>query len=606
MTPDTSTRNQYQSSDAIYIWEMVSLAFILIPVLGILISQHFPEKELAMKISIASVVVLFFSVTTAISLLLPIIFNGRARTSISDIIIFSIVAILLDFLFVILFLRENPNWGNNIREALLKVGLKERNITTGFAFLYLMKTVGTILGFYALLRSKDLIIERLDQYQSESLTELVKSLVGMPGYKGRAWLMWIVSLRYWKRPYLDYRLACFLCIGIYTIFLPLNDLSNFIKIIAGISYKGSIAYVWQFVLLVVSIVIYMAWVANFRLRTTILHLSDIHISSNQEAEAWSSQLVDDLFYNLKQRRVGWLIISGDIANTASEDEYRAAALLISNLCANLNISKERVIISPGNHDVCWTASEKAYKMAIQDPEKIKSIKADEKKRELCIPFNEDLLQRDEKLYMDRLLNFANFYKTCTDTNYSLEYHDQATLCWCQKSRVLILSLNSAWEIDHHYKKRVSINENALSKAFDRIRSIDPERVFLKIAVWHHPMKLESDAPMKHHGFVQRLVTHGFRIVLNGHVHMAALTTYNQDVAHDGRWVSMISAGTFGAPTREWRPGYPLQYNFISVYKSRLIVDTRCRSEPNGAWQPDARWTRNEHDTPRPWYEILIR
>ncbi len=594
-------------SDVVYLLELVSLVLISLCALGITLSPQFFEKQTVSNAITALIILTFVSIFFSVVLLIPIMQNGRSRISISWIIVLSVIVILLDFAFVLIFIKRSPSWGNFVKASLLNVKITEDNINTGFAFLHLFKTCGVIMAFYALARNKDNIVDRLDQYSSESTMELVKSLAGLPGVKGHIWLTRLVSLRYWKRPYMDYRLQCFFCIGTFAIALPLNDLSNLAKYFINVSIHSVFFWIWQGLLVIMSMIGYMAWIAHVRVKTTILHLSDIHISSEQQAETWSSQLIDDLFYSLKQTRVGWIIISGDIANKADTKEYLAAALLISKLCAQLKIPKERVVISPGNHDVSWNASEVAYKTIITDPVELKKAQSDEQQAAICIPHEPDgLLKRDEELYRSRFLNFSQFHELCTDRTYALTYQDQATIHCCQKSKILILSLNSAWEIDHHYKKRASINEISLSKALDQIRVIDPEREFLKIAVWHHPMKLESDAPINHQGFVQRLITHGFRVVLNGHVHMAAVSIYNQDVSlKDGRLISMLSAGTFGAPTKEWRPGYPLQYNFISVYKNRLIIDTRCRTEPNGAWQPDSRWTRNENDTPRPWYEVRI-
>lgn len=48
-----------------------------------------------------------------------------------------------------------------------------------------------------------------------------------------------------------------------------------------------------------------------------------------------------------------------------------------------------------------------------------------------------------------------------DEDYSVHYF--------KEQNILILGLNSAWELDHHYKSRASINPSALSKALNSIR-----------------------------------------------------------------------------------------------------------------------------------------
>ncbi len=67
----------------------------------------------------------------------------------------------------------------------------------------------------------------------------------------------------------------------------------------------------------------------------------------------------------------------------------------------------------------------------------------------------------------------------------------------------------------------------------------------------------------------------------------------------------MGAGTFGAPVRQWTPGYPLQYNLLKLEGSRLIVETRRRVEINGAWSPDAIWTQGPGKDPAPRYTIHL-
>jgi hypothetical protein len=105
--------------------------------------------------------------------------------------------------------------------------------------------------------------------------------------------------------------------------------------------------------------------------------------------------------------------------------------------------------------------------------------------------------------------------------------------------------------------------------------------------------------------MQQLAKAGFRLVLHGHIHKSDTSLFRYDMAPDGRRIDVVSAGTFGAPTREWVPGYPLQYNLLRIYKEKVVVNTRRREEPNGAWQPDARWLQGPGKDPLPRYEIAL-
>ena len=74
---------------------------------------------------------------------------------------------------------------------------------------------------------------------------------------------------------------------------------------------------------------------------------------------------------------------------------------------------------------------------------------------------------------------------------------------------------------------------------------------------------------------------------------------------NGRKLDRICAGTFGAPVREWVPGYPLQYNLLKFEDNQLTVYTRRREELNGAWKPDARWLQGAGKTPLDYYAISL-
>ncbi len=98
---------------------------------------------------------------------------------------------------------------------------------------------------------------------------------------------------------------------------------------------------------------------------------------------------------------------------------------------------------------------------------------------------------------------------------------------------------------------------------------------------------------------------GFRFALHGHIHKAETSFYSYDLTADGRKLNIICAGTFGAPIREWVPGYPLQYNLLKLESNQLTVQTRLREELNGAWKPDARWLQGAGQNPLPYYEIKL-
>ena len=123
-----------------------------------------------------------------------------------------------------------------------------------------------------------------------------------------------------------------------------------------------------------------------------------------------------------------------------------------------------------------------------------------------------------------------------------------------------MGLNSAWEIDHHFRSRASINMEALSRALDQLQD-GQYGDWLKIAYLPSPCHRPRGDERRLHALL--LAVHGFQIVLHGHVHEAKEGFYKYD---DKRGIHIIGAGTFGAPTRELVPGIPLQYNLLTLIR----------------------------------------
>lgn len=329
----------------------------------------------------------------------------------------------------------------------------------------------------------------------------------------------------------------------------------------------------------------------------LLHLSDLHFSAADQATIWYAQLAADLRQQGCER-LDALVVSGDITNLAIPEEYTAARLFLEHVMGGFGLSPHQLVLVPGNHDLNWEVSKDAYTLHRR------TRYPGELRAGAYIDINEDVVDaRDEEAYGERFRHFAEFYRQVKGEEYPLEYEQQATIHPLPERGLLLLGLNSAWEIDHHYRDRASIHTGALARAL--LRLDEHPREHLRIAVWHHPLTSAEPDHLGDAGFMQQLALAGFRVALHGHVHRADNALYRYDMSPGGRRIDVISAGTFGAPARQWVPGYPLQYNLIEVAGGTLTVETRCREELNGAWRPDARWLQGAGRDPLPRYTIAL-
>lgn len=333
----------------------------------------------------------------------------------------------------------------------------------------------------------------------------------------------------------------------------------------------------------------------------ILHLSDLHFEASSNPAMWYTQLANDLKYDLRCEKLDILLISGDIANRAHPDEYKAAEVFLKSVMEEFDLASEQIVLVPGNHDVFWPTSIDSYE-AKRRPigrELVDGCYIGEAKAEL-------IQIRDEQKYSLRFSNFSEFFKIIRNTNYPLNYDEQTTLQHFPEHKLLILGLNSAWEIDHHFKARASIHQSALARSFMEIRRNPSKyRDCIKIATWHHSLSGEGQDRIRDAGFLEQLAQAGFSLGLHGHIHKAENHLFRDSSRIQERNIELIGAGTFGATSRDWSPGFPLQYQLLHLSKQKLVVHTRKREEPNGAWKPDPRWKLKQSEAYAPYYEIEL-
>ncbi|MEH1947373.1 MAG: metallophosphoesterase [Nostoc sp.] len=328
----------------------------------------------------------------------------------------------------------------------------------------------------------------------------------------------------------------------------------------------------------------------------ILHLSDIHLGTTAQVQCYFTQLATDLTQNLNVKQLNYLVISGDIANRSTQEEYDAAFELVDKLVKRYGLDPSRIVIVPGNHDLNWELSETAYtfvpKRKLPNPlPEGKYIDAGSAGALIC----------DENEYKKRFDYFSDrFYKKIYSKSYPQEYDQQAIIHPCPEDKILFLGLNSCWEIDHEYKDRAGIHPNAIANALDQILTGKYDG-WLKIAVWHHPVN--SAESMKNTAFLEQLAVNGFQVGIHGHIHEAKDENFQYDTR---RGLRIIAAGTFGAPAKEQVTGIPLQYNLLTLDPDSgvMTVKTRKKEKADGAWSADARW--GDKNNPVPRYNINLR
>jgi serine/threonine protein kinase/transcriptional regulator with XRE-family HTH domain len=329
----------------------------------------------------------------------------------------------------------------------------------------------------------------------------------------------------------------------------------------------------------------------------VLHLSDLHFGTTDNARTWYAQLAEDLRYKLSCSRLDAVIISGDIASKSTPDEYAAAKLFINRLSQEFQLEPHQIVIVPGNHDINWQISEAAYfRLTLENSQEGTEEYLTNEQRQF-------ILGKNKEQYKQRFINFSRFYEAIKGELYPLDYEQQYSLQYLPEQNLLILGLNSAWQIDHRDKYNASINSEALSNALSLIRRNLTYENCLKIAVWHHSLNSTFGDRITDNGVMERLAASGFRLVLHGSVHRDDNTSFHYDYSVDGKQIDIIGAGIFGILQEPQTSGSPWQYNFLKIESSKVAVETRCRDELSGVWKPDFRWVKEAGKAPLSNYDI---
>jgi predicted phosphodiesterase len=342
----------------------------------------------------------------------------------------------------------------------------------------------------------------------------------------------------------------------------------------------------------------------------ILHLSDLHFDKDDDPLARLQPLLRDIrdrdgglgFDNLD-----YLILSGDLTNHGSAEEFDGVYRFVSELIKRFELSAGRCVIVPGNHDQSW-------EMEVYDWHPKRRVVLNTLKPGSFVAQGDGYLIRDESAYPRRFENFGRFYHELIQLPYPLQPAAQCVPILFDDTRLQFLGLNSAWEIDEYHRERASINKSALAAGLleadeqiararrDGCMAQDAE--VLRIAVWHHPVtgneKISDDA------FLEQLRQESVKLCLHGHVHEDHADVIGY--LHPRRAVHIAGAGSFAAPVNARPESTPRLYNLLEVWRdhSKIRVHTRCLRKDGGAWEGWAVWPGAQATERRTYYDIQIK
>lgn len=339
----------------------------------------------------------------------------------------------------------------------------------------------------------------------------------------------------------------------------------------------------------------------------LLHISDLHRSTtepfNNDA-VLAALLQDHERYRIETPsvpRIDAIIVSGDIIQGMTlqqrgtdasvwkaelANQYGVASDLLGRLADRfLDGDRSRLVIAPGNHDVCWNTAFKAMEPVATDSLKDGVLKA------LSMPSSpyrwswKDLTAHkivDQSAYARRLDSYWDFVEHFYSGTTLVRAIDRTigyNLFELDEGRILVAAFDSVSGNDC-FAFSGDFATDAVARCAMELRDLN--RVHdLRIAVWHHSI----DGPPARQDYmdvarIQEMIGYGFRLGLHGHQHVAAAAAHYIHLP-ESEAMAVISAGSLCAGARELPRGVDRQYNIITLDEKRSSAQLMVRQLAEG-------------------------
>ena len=321
---------------------------------------------------------------------------------------------------------------------------------------------------------------------------------------------------------------------------------------------------------------------------SILHLSDLHRDILEEPDS------DSLLYSLERDfatfptssppifRPNVCVVSGDLisgskkkGNDAYSDiksQYEQTQKFLIEI-ANLFFhgDRKRIVIIPGNHDVCLEQVNECIEKIHQptDPIEIKKLK--------CLAYTQDSNIRwswddlsfykiiDKDKYKQRFSFFSEMYKSfyLGEREYSLEPSEQWDIFDFPDLCASIGTINTCHNNDQ-FRQSGEVHPGALSNLCRAMKAPKRKGWFLA-ATWHHNI---SGPPTREDyvssSFLPILIETDIGLGMHGHQHSPDCFDEQHRYGPNKNKITIIAASTLCSGAHHLQSGTPRSYNIIEI------------------------------------------
>ena len=324
------------------------------------------------------------------------------------------------------------------------------------------------------------------------------------------------------------------------------------------------------------------------MKFSVLHVSDLHRDLSDElANDW---LLDSLerdvgqLANEKQRIVypSICVVTGDLVygvtprpHNGEEElkrQYRQAEEFLVGLADRFFTgNRERIVILPGNHDVCFDdVMSSVQKIETPAQQEAKTKLLDQffaPKSQLRWSWNDMCFFKivDSERYRSRFRHFTTMYESFyqRQRSYPLVPDRQLDIFDFKDFGFCVVALNSCFDNDP-LRRAGAFHPHTITEARRALQQ-GCRSGWLTAAAWHHNI---NGGPAQDDyldaGFIQIFIDAGVSLGFHGHQHLPDCFDERYRLGPQPRKITIISASTLCASSRNLKPGIPRSYNVVEL------------------------------------------
>jgi hypothetical protein len=258
----------------------------------------------------------------------------------------------------------------------------------------------------------------------------------------------------------------------------------------------------------------------------ILHISDLQFGPYQREMIKSPYPksadpidihIEKIRHDLAERlnvQPNILVLTGDITEHGLPQQFDVAETFLKRLARRLDIPTQRIVVTPGNHDICWPDARAAFSKAVY-ARSGRIIEDDEADEGLKIA----ILGQD--ILFQKFVEYQRFYSRLYEGQRTFE-HKLYDIFSLPALNILIASLNSC-VFACHLARRGWIGNDQVLGAGDEMDRIDPCHRCIRVGVFHHHVfpknKEDFDDRVEDFDEIRPAIEKSdFKILMHGHQH----------------------------------------------------------------------------------------